>query len=139
MVLLRLFIGGLFVYVGILKALDPRQFLTDIQNYQLLPYTPALMLAFYLPYLEIVCGISLFIKKNDTGALVLLLACMGVFILALCSAWVRGLDISCGCFSAKKETAQFAWWVTRDLLIAGLIAAAIIFKWERKPDGRSGP
>jgi len=123
--LIRLFVGGLFVYAGLLKALDPHQLLADIQGYRLLPYIPAVMLAFYLPYLEIVCGAALFIRKNEQGALVLLLGCTGLFLVALVSAWARGLDISCGCFGGGNHAPQFLRWVLRDLLVAGLVAVLL--------------
>ena len=134
--LIRLFVGGLFIYAGAIKALEPRQFLTDIQNYRLLPYMPAVMLAFYLPYLEIVCGLAVWTRKKETGGLILLLGCTVVFLVALCSAWVRGLNVSCGCFGGKAHTPQFLWWILRDLFIMGVLLM-LLSRRETAPGRRS--
>ena len=38
LICLRLAMGGLFVYAGVLKAWDPAAFLQDIESFRLLPY-----------------------------------------------------------------------------------------------------
>jgi hypothetical protein len=50
-------IGGIFIYAGAIKVLDPVQFATDIDNYKILPWMISVGLAFYLPWLEILCGL----------------------------------------------------------------------------------
>ncbi len=95
---LRISLGGLFIFAGILKIADPVEFLTAIETLRILPYSFAYLLAFLLPSLEIVCGVSLIIKKGLTGALLLLTSLMTVFIFAIGLSWFRGLDIVCGCF-----------------------------------------
>lgn len=34
-------LGGLFVYAGITKAVDPTQFFVDVQNYDIVPWRAA--------------------------------------------------------------------------------------------------
>ena len=115
---LRLFLGGLFVYAGVLKVLDPAQFLVDIESYRLLPYVAAVATAFYLPWLEILCGAGLWNKRTRLGALWILIALTVVFAVLITSAWVRGLDISCGCFGVSESNGtNYVWWLTRDILI----------------------
>src|SRR5437773_12042740 len=50
-----LIVAGVFIYAGALKALDPGLFASDIVNYKLPPWPISVALAFYLPWLEIVC------------------------------------------------------------------------------------
>ncbi len=120
--LLRIFLGGLFIYAGIVKALNPSQFFIDIQSYHLLPHFLAVAMAIYLPWLEIVCGGALVFKKHDSGALILLLTMMTIFILALSSAWVRGLDISCGCFGKQILHVSYPWLLARDIgILTGIM------------------
>ena len=96
--ILALLAGAIFVYAGALKALDPARFADDIANFKLLPWHATVLLALYLPWLEIICGVALIFKQCYSGALVILgLLCI-VFLGALASAKARGLDISCGCF-----------------------------------------
>jgi len=123
---LRTAVGGLFVYAGVLKASDPTAFLKSIENYQILPHAAAVAAAFYLPYLEIFCGTGLALKRLQSGALALLGGLMFVFIVALLAAWVRGLDIDCGCFGSGDGTAHYGLALARDFSI---LAALCFLAW----------
>ena len=93
-----------------------------MQHYQILPYAASVALAFYLPFLEIVCAAALWSRRWERGALALLSAMTLVFIAALASAWMRGLNIHCGCFGSETAgKAAIATAIGRDMLIlAGL-------------------
>src|SRR5205807_10563128 len=54
--IMDLIVAGIFIYAGAIKALDPVQFASDIDNYKILPWPVSVALAFYLPWLEIFCG-----------------------------------------------------------------------------------
>ncbi len=96
----RILLGAVFVYAGATKALDPAAFAAAIDAYRLLPYPLAVLVALYLPWLEIVCGLGLFWRRMRLGSLWVIFALCLVFTGALASAWIRNLDISCGCFGA---------------------------------------
>jgi uncharacterized membrane protein YphA (DoxX/SURF4 family) len=96
----RAILGAVFVYAGALKALDPAAFAAAVDGYRLLPSPVVAALALYLPWLEIACGLGLFWPPTRLGALSLLFALCLVFAVAIASAWIRDLDISCGCFGA---------------------------------------
>jgi len=49
--IVALIIGGIFIYAGAIKAMDPVGFASDIDNYKILPWSLAVRLAFYLPWL----------------------------------------------------------------------------------------
>ena len=117
-------LGALFVYAGILKALDPSRFFTDIQNYDIIPWrTATVALAFYLPWLEIICGVAVVVKPLRSGTLVILSAMLLVFTVALALAWARGLNIACGCFSGVSNHPHYLWWMGRDI---GLLSVAVV-------------
>jgi len=118
---LRLGVGGLFVWAGVLKALDPMAFLKSIENYQILPHAVALVAAFYLPYLEIFCGLGVIFKRLYAGALAILGCLTLVFLAALLSAWARGLDIDCGCFGLGDGKAHYGVALARDLALLAAI------------------
>jgi putative oxidoreductase len=120
-IVLRLAIGGLFVYAGVLKVWDPASFAIDVYHYRILPYPMAVAWALYLPWLEIIAGACVIFNKWYVGALGILLALTAIFTVALAIAWARGLDISCGCFSSSSTTAHYPWDILRDLLIMGAI------------------
>ena len=94
----RIILAAVFVYAGAAKALDPAAFADAIDSYRLLPYPAAAALALYLPWLEIVAGLGVIWSRARLGALALLLVLCLVFAVVVASAWIRNLDIACGCF-----------------------------------------
>jgi putative oxidoreductase len=114
---------GIFVYAGVLKALDPVQFAGDIDNYKILPWSVSVALAFYLPWLEIFCALGLVFRFLYRGALSILTALIVVFTFATIAAKVRGLDITCGCFGHASQHWSFPSHLTTNLaILAGLLA-----------------
>lgn len=99
----RIIVGSVFIVVGVTKILDPKGFANEIGNYDLLPNILLNIPAIILPWVEFLVGFMLIIgikvRTNSFIAGVLLL----IFTLGVISAWARGLDINCGCFSAIKE------------------------------------
>ncbi|MEI6350300.1 MAG: MauE/DoxX family redox-associated membrane protein [Verrucomicrobiota bacterium] len=121
--LLAVLMGALFIYAGAAKVTDPARFFADIQNYDLLPWRAAVVaMAFYLPWLEIVCGVGMIFRRFRSGASLVLAGLLVVFIGALALAWARGLNISCGCFGGSSEHPRYFLWIGRDL---ALLAAAL--------------
>jgi putative oxidoreductase len=118
-----LIIGGVFIYAGVIKALDPIGFANDIDNYKILPWAIGVRLAFYLPWLEILCGLALIAQRLYLGGLSILTALISIFIVATVAAKVRGLDITCGCFGhASKD-----WSFTSHLAVDLLLLSAVLF------------
>ena len=115
-------VAGIFIYAGALKAIDPVQFTSDIDNYKLLPWPVCVALAFYLPWLEILCALGLVFRFLYRGALSILSASIVVFTLATIAAKVRGLDITCGCFGHASQNWSFpAHLITNLAILAGLL------------------
>jgi putative oxidoreductase len=121
--ILDLIVGGIFIYAGVLKMLSPVRFASDIDNYKILPWTIGVALAFYLPWLEILCGVALVLRLLYRGALSILTALILVFTFATVAAKVRGLDITCGCFGHASQHWSFAAHIaTNFAILAALLA-----------------
>jgi hypothetical protein len=90
-------------------------------------------LAFYLPWLEILCGLALITRCLFRGGLFILTILMSVFILATIVAKARGLDISCGCFGHATKSLSFAWHLALDFLLLG----GLLFLWKRPREGQA--
>jgi putative oxidoreductase len=118
-----LILAAVFIYAGALKALDPVQFAHDIDNYKILPWSVGVGLAFYLPWLEIFCGLALIFRLFYRGALSILTALVVVFLIATVAAKVRGLDITCGCFGHVSQNWSFPAHLALDLGILAALAA----------------
>jgi uncharacterized membrane protein YphA (DoxX/SURF4 family) len=126
--ILDLVVGGIFVYAGVLKVLDPVQFANDIDNYKSLPWFISVRLALYLPWLEILCGLAVIFRFLYRGGLSILTALILVFIGATIAARMRGLDITCGCFGHASQHWSFPQHMAIDL--ATFIALAALFASE---------
>ena len=131
-------VAGIFIYAGALKALDPVQFAHDIKNFQILPWRISVALAFYLPWLEIFCGVALVFRFFYRGALCILSGLIVIFTLATIAAKVRGLDITCGCFGHASQHWSFPSHLVTNL---GILAAllALFFQSARRKAVLSDP
>jgi putative oxidoreductase len=138
--ILGLLVGAVFVFAGVTKIidfqpirfLDPMDFARDIDNYKILPWRVSVQLALYLPWLEIICGLALMLRRLYSGALALLLALLLVFIGASFAAKARGIDITCGCFGHVSDQLSFAWHMVLDFAIL----AAIVALWFTRSNDR---
>jgi putative oxidoreductase len=138
--IIGLLVGALFIFAGVTKMvdfqpfrfLDPMDFARDIDNYKILPWWMNVQLALYLPWLEIICGLALVLRRLYSGALALLLALLVVFIGASFAAKARGIDITCGCFGHVSDQLSFAWHMVLDLAIF----AAVVALWWTRPNDR---
>jgi uncharacterized membrane protein YphA (DoxX/SURF4 family) len=127
----RLLLGGVLVVAGALKLPDPAAALRAVRAYRLLPEAVAGPVAFGLPVVEIAVGLALlagvFVRTAALAAAVL----MVVFLVAVGSAWARGLQIDCGCFGGGGQVAAgrtaYPPEVARDV---GLLALALaLARW----------
>ncbi|MDQ6860822.1 MAG: DoxX family membrane protein [Verrucomicrobiota bacterium] len=123
--LLALVVAAVFVYAGAAKITDPSKFAHDIQNFKIVPWSIAIRAAFYLPWLEIICGIALLFEPLRRGALAILTGLVAVFIVATISAQARGINLDCGCFGSASKGMTFGM----HMLIDGAILAALIALW----------
>ena len=96
-------LAGVFVYAGALKIRDPHTFAESVASFHLLPPTLINPTALTLPVLEVLCALASLGsgRWRRVGALGLL-TMLVVFILALATAWARGLNVDCGCFGARE-------------------------------------
>lgn len=105
----RLVTGTTFIAASIEKAADPATFAILIENYRILSPELSLLVASTLPWVELVCGFAiLFGWGVRGGALVLGLLTAG-FTAALISGVLRGLDISCGCYTLDPDVGRIGW------------------------------
>jgi uncharacterized membrane protein YphA (DoxX/SURF4 family) len=122
---LAVLVGAVFVYAGILKVRDPLTFATDISNYQMIPWSVGIRMAFYLPWLEVLCGCALIFHRLYAGAVAITILLMFVFIGATAWARMQGIDISCGCFGSAGTNLSLTW----HLILDGGLLLALFYVW----------
>ncbi len=123
----RLVAGGVFVYAGVHKLLDPAAFAQDIANYQAFPWWTWNLAAAVVPMVEILAGLAVLTGfKRRAGAIVL--GSLTIAFLGLIASVIfRGIDLDCGCFGEVAEASAVGWPLFfRDLgLLAAILAAAL--------------
>jgi len=124
---IAILIGALFIYAGAVKIIDPVEFARDIDNYKMLPWKLGVGLSFYLPWLEIVCGLALITRILFRGSVFIVTSLMTFFIVASIVAKARGLDVSCGCFGHASKYLNFSWHLALDFLLLG----GLLLLWKR--------
>jgi uncharacterized membrane protein YphA (DoxX/SURF4 family) len=119
--LARVILGVLFIVASIDKVSDPAAFAVSVESYKLLSHNAALVVATVLPWMELICGVLLVLGVLHRGAGLLLFGLLVVFTVAVVSALVRGLDISCGCFTQDPNAAKIGWQkIVENLGLIGL-------------------
>ncbi len=132
--LLHFFFGGVFVYAGLLKVMDPISFLDDIRSFDLLGDPWAAWVAMGLPWLEILAGLAVMSGFLRSGGMMILNTSLLVFLAAILISWWRGIDIRCGCFGHSDATSSYRDLIVRDLL---LLAAGIVLVWQGRSKART--
>jgi uncharacterized membrane protein YphA (DoxX/SURF4 family) len=62
-----------------------------------------------LPPLELLCGLSLILGLYPRGSTLITSVMLIVFTIMVTSALLRGLDISCGCFSQDPQVSKVGY------------------------------
>jgi len=99
----RLVLGGIFLVSGLAKIADPVRFLLTLREFRLLPGTMEVFLALYLPWLEFVLGLGTILGILQRTSALLIAGLNGLFILALASVLLRGIEVDCGCFGLLAD------------------------------------
>ena len=138
----RLVLASVWIVAGVLKVGDLAASGRAVHAYRVMPHDAAKVVGAVQPFLEIALGVLLLIGlavRLSAGISAVLLT---VFIAGIVSAWARGLQIDCGCFSrggalGAGETPAYAADLARD---AGLLVLAGILLWRPRSrfslDGR---
>ena len=127
--ILALLVGGVFIYAGVLKAWDPLHFASDISNYAMISWPLGVRVAFYLPWLEIICGVALILRRFFGGAIALSALMVMVFVRATVWARAHGIDVACGCFGTVSSNLTLTWHL---ILNGALLAALGVLWWWRE-------
>lgn len=119
-----LVVGAVFIRASLPKIHDPNAFALAVFHYQACPDRWINLVALFLPWLELVCGVAVLVLPRFRVAAGIWIAAMLVLFAGLqISTIVRGIDISCGCFSVGEEAGRIGWLnVARN---AGLLVATL--------------
>ncbi|MGA2273509.1 MAG: MauE/DoxX family redox-associated membrane protein [Bryobacteraceae bacterium] len=125
---LRIALGAIFVYAAWTKLRTPWElFAMSIDSYQLLPLKAVELVARTLPWFELAVGLLLitgFWLRSAATATALLLA---VFFGLMVRAYVKGMEINCGCFGPGEVISWKTLLRDGSMLAAALALTALSF------------
>jgi putative oxidoreductase len=136
-VAVRLSLGCMFLYSSLPKIRQPYDFLSSAYNYELVGPKLGLLVAMVLPWAELFVGICLIGGIFVSGALLVSIAMGATFSFTIASALYRGLNISCGCFSASSAEQIGYATLIRAIVIMLLGIAAYISVIALRPQSSS--
>ena len=136
---LQVLLGMLFLYAAGQKLFvsGVAQFAVEVANYKLLPDAMVLMVAYFLPWLEVATGICLMLNFWREGASVCAIGMTLVFCGGIGWAWSQGLDITCGCFGKADATVNYPWKMLQlsvQLWVAIFVASGRVWTWDGLAD-----
>ncbi len=103
LVLLRIFLGAMFIYASVPKIIDPFAFAVDVYNYKLLSGFAVGLVAAGLPWLESVAGTFLVLGIRVRACALVITGMLAAFTLAIFINTLRGIDVDCGCFATERS------------------------------------
>jgi len=129
--LCRWTLGGIYIYAGGTKLLEPEIFAVLIDAYGIVPEGLLMPVAIGLPFLEVIAGFELLFDIR--GSLALVTGLLVLFMMVLGYGIWMGLDVDCGCFGPEDPEAEafhgLRLSLFRDLvMMAGVI---FIYGWRR--------
>jgi uncharacterized membrane protein YphA (DoxX/SURF4 family) len=133
---LRLFVAGLFIYAAVIKIDDPTKFAKDIRNYEMFPPTTTNIMAYTIPWLELMTAVLLVTGFWRLEARILIGSMLGAFTVLKLIALLQGLPLDCGCFGnsilAELSKGWNGVWLNIGMLIA-LLGDAFLTRPANKP------
>ena len=128
----RLIVSATFILAALPKIQDPAAFATSVEGYRVVAGDLAVWIALALPWLELVAGFGLLIPQIRRGSALVIALLLIAFIILHASAWARGLDISCGCFSADKsnKAPDYLWLILRNICLLAACCCVLIRDWQ---------
>nr|WP_236718364.1 MauE/DoxX family redox-associated membrane protein [Actinoplanes sp. TFC3] len=130
----RLGLAAVWLIAGGLKVGDLAASGRAVSAYQIFPYDVAKVIGAVQPFLEIALGLLLLAGLAVRLSAGISAALLLIFIAGIISAWSRGLQIDCGCFSSGGElgagaSPTYGWDIVRD--VGFLVLAGILLWWPR--------
>jgi uncharacterized membrane protein YphA (DoxX/SURF4 family) len=125
-IVLRILLGGFFLWSGAMKLLDLKSFVETVANYHLLDRPYDAYLAYFVPCLEMIVGAALLSGVFLNGGVLLYGLMILGFSTAIAWVWYQGLNINCGCFGKSDKPTNYPLHLA---INAGLFLAVAGLFW----------
>lgn len=100
----QVILAGIFIYAGYAKLREPWiQFAVSLSTFKLLPDSALEPLARYLPWAELVLGITILSGILLRWSALIATLVLTLFFAVLIRSYAIGLQVDCGCFGSGES------------------------------------
>jgi uncharacterized membrane protein YphA (DoxX/SURF4 family) len=134
LLVLRVALGGIFIYAGYVKLQDPWQlFAAGVASYDVLPMWAVELVAKTLPWFEIVVGVVMisgfFFRTSST----IICGMLAVFFTLIVRAYLQGKEINCGCFGGNEPISPLTMLRDGSMLAGAVFLCVMAYRNRRTP------
>lgn len=126
--LVRLYLGGLFIYASLNKIIYPAEFSDNIAAYLIVPFWLVNPLAIFLPWIELVSGVCLVTGIRVRASAAIITTLLGLFTAAVIMVLIKEIPIDCGCFQNVGDPIT---WRTVGRDFVWLAMGLYVFRYDR--------
>ena len=134
---LRIGFGLLLTAASIDKILHPLSFAGAVENYGVIGENLSYWVAVWLPWLEALTGLLLIFGLWREAAIWINALLMTLFLALVLQAYLRGLDISCGCFRLEDASSIGPGKLLQNLLF-DVLAVYLLILTHMRPNETPG-
>ncbi len=124
--LMRMLLGAVFSYSAWCKILAPQALSDAIVGFEIIPESIALEAAIMLIWLELFCGIFMFLGLWARATVIVITCILTLFEIGLIHVVISGIEVSCGCFGQFSET-PVGWSTIVRNMIQILFCALLLY------------
>jgi putative oxidoreductase len=125
--LVRIILGIVFLISSYSKLKDPIGFVQAIENYKIFGALLSRWGAIFIPALEFILAILLITGRWMKETFIITAALFTIFDVMIIQAYLRGLDISCGCFGSSHSPIDIWKFVENGIFTALAITGLIYY------------
>ncbi|MFA5906644.1 MAG: MauE/DoxX family redox-associated membrane protein [Desulfobacula sp.] len=125
--LVRFYLGGLFIYASLNKINFPAEFSDNIAAYVLVPHFFVNPMAVFMPWIELVSGVCLVAGIRVRASATVICTLLALFITALVIVLLKKTPIDCGCFQNVGDPVSHVTLI-RDLI--WLAMGVYVFRYD---------
>jgi hypothetical protein len=115
---LRLGLGGIFLYAAVEKVLHPASFAIAVRGYKIVPFAYSNLFAIAISWSEFLAASMLILGILTRKAAAAIFILLVVFIAAVALVMVRGMVVDCGCFGEDNSSTSWPLLARNFLLLA---------------------
>jgi uncharacterized membrane protein YphA (DoxX/SURF4 family) len=128
--ILRLGFGFLLIYASVDKIRHPFEFAEVVENYRVFGPDLSRLVAVFVHYLEALTGLLLITGIWLDAAVSINGLLMAGFLFLVLQAFIRGLDINCGCFMVAGEAPIGLIKILENIIFAGSGGLLVWLTWK---------